>query len=131
MKINIQKWNQKRQEIEAQIKSLKTSIREGGERPIVVARYDGGRWIQEEKMQRFGPGRGTFEDHKRLEALKLCATGLYTLRAHLRGRQHRQKIVITHGDGRQTYKAITKEDEATLALGAAGLFAVEEPQIGT
>lgn len=111
MKIDLKKWNQKRLETEKELRDLKTSIREGGERPSLA--WTGTKY--EPKVIYFAPGMGQQRDYQRIEILKLTATQLYQLRAHLRNRQHVHRTVTYDGAGNRTETQYCMDDQKLVA----------------
>lgn len=109
MKINLEKWNTRRLAVEAEIRTLKTGIREGSDRPLDLWNPDTRKY--EQKVAWVQPGFGTYKEYARLDLLKNEATCLYKVRAQYRGRQHQLLAVTYSPTGVKAVEALTKEGE--------------------
>lgn len=110
MKIDVEKWNKDRVQVEAEIKALKHLIRKEP-RVLKFWAVEDGAYTTYEVTQ----PHGTDKDFSDLACLRQKATSLYQIRAHLRGKQHRLKEVVYRsrpgGDTKEVL-ALSKEQEA-------------------
>lgn len=95
MKLDIEKWNEVRKQLEANIKAMKHSIRRV-EKPIMtyqqIGVHEEGSWKGRPKYDFRPTGDmyrgGTSNEYYSLEDMKKRATSLYALRAALRDKVH-------------------------------------------
>lgn len=127
--LDIAKWNKDRLEAEARIRELKVLIRTE-DKPVIIWGDDprGGRgYVNTGKIYRGANDNQAQEIYK----LKAKLTGLYQLRAYMRGRQHQRFQASVSHLGKRT-KPITAEQEAKWATELLGEYLIVTYQaVGT